>query len=154
MNLMIMNCSNLVSKEYTECCDNRKICSAIENKRKYELLNASLKKVCKIKIDGGYIIDSTVKKCDYGFFICSDNHILLVELKGKDLIHAIGQILSTITLKRNEFENLKVSVRIVLTKMNVPNIQNNPKFLKLKKIITQRKGDIKYKSKILSENYT
>ena len=150
---MIMNCDNIARELYTEYCDNRKICNAIENKRKYELINISLKKVCKIKIDGGYIDDTTVNKCDYGFLICDDNHILLVELKGVDFIHAIEQIYTTILLKRNEFNSFKVSARIVLTKMNVPNIQNNPKFLKLKKVITQKDGDIKYKSRVLSENY-
>ena len=149
-----MNCDNLQRKSYTEYCDNRNICKAIEKKRKYKLINISHKNICKIKIDGGYINDTTVNKCDYGFLICNDNHILLVELKGVDLICAIEQIHSTILLKRDEFNGFRISARIVLTKMNVPNIQNNPKFLKLKKVITQKNGDIKYKSRLLSENYT
>lgn len=145
-----MNCKNFTNNIFSTC-DNRKVFTAVENKRKYLLINKLQQKICKIKVDNGIIQDADNNKCDYAFLICGNKSLILVELKGKDFLHAIQQIISTINLLAIEFNGNIVSARIVLSKVNVPNLQNNPKFLKLKKIIKSKNGDIKYKSKILED---
>ncbi|QKG80805.1 hypothetical protein [Tenuifilum thalassicum] len=146
-----MDCNNLRNKNFA-ICDNHTTFVAKENKREYRLENSLRKKICKIRLDNGYITEENVAKCDFGFLVCDDMYMILVELKGSDFIHAVEQISSTIQLMNRELENQSVSARIVLSKMQLPNIENNPKFLKLKKMIKLKKGNIKYKSRILSEN--
>ena len=146
-----MDCNDFINKDFA-ICDNRRTFVAKENKREYRLVNISRKKICKIRIDNGYITETNVAKCDFGFLVCDDIYIILVELKGSDFIHAVEQISSTIHLMNRELENQKVSARIILSKMQVPNIENYPKFLKLKKIIKSKNGNIKYQTRQLTEN--
>lgn len=145
-----MDCKDF-TKNIFATCDNRKVYTAVENKRKYVLNNELQQKICKIKVDNGIIQDTDQNKCDYAFLICENKNLILVELKGTDFLHAIQQIISTINLLATKINGNSVSARIVLSKVNVPNLQNNPKFLKLKKIIKSKSGDVKYKSKILEE---
>ena len=145
-----MDCKNF-TKNIFATCDHRKVFTAVENKRRYVLINKSQQKICEIKVDNGIIQDTDKNKCDYAFLICGNKNLVLVELKGMDFRHAIQQIISTINLLAAKINENPVSARIVLSKVNVPNLQNNPKFLKLKKIIKSKNGDLIYKSKILEE---
>ncbi len=140
-----MKCNNFRNKEFA-CKKKKKIFVVKENKREYVLENTSRKEICQIKIDNGYITNTNVRKCDYGFLICNDNYIILVELKGTDFLHAVEQINSTLELLNNELKNMKVSARIVLARVSAPNIENDPKYLKLKKTIKSQNGDIEYRS--------
>lgn len=145
-----MECNDITDNFFVTC-DNRRVFTVVENKRKYVLNNNSQQQICKIKIDNGFIQNPAENKCDYAFLICDNEHLVLVELKGSDFLHAIEQIISTIDLLSQEINENSVSARIILSKVNVPNLQNNPKFLKLKKMIKSKNGDIKYKSRILEE---
>ncbi len=145
-----MNCNNFTKKNFATC-DNRKVFTAVENKRKYVLNNKHKQQICKLKVDKGIIQDEDVNKCDYAFLICDSNSLILVELKGSDLLHAVEQIISTINIFGTNIRHNTVSARIVLSKVNVPNLQNNPKYLKLKKLIKSKNGNIRYQSRLLEE---
>jgi hypothetical protein len=131
---------------------NRKRISDKTEKREYRLQNTKKKKICKIKIDNALIKDNSTKKCDFLFLLC-DKHIILVELKGSDMIKAIRQINSTIIFLGDKLKDNSVSARIVLSRFNVPRIENNPDFLKLKKLLRSKNGDLKYMTNILTENF-
>ncbi len=75
---------------------NNKIITVNQNRRKFTIQNKSALKINKVEVDGCYIKDGL--KCDYLFEIINKDIILVfyVELKGKDIEHAIKQLLSTI----------------------------------------------------------
>ena len=150
---MIMKCSTLHVQPYTEYCDRRHLSVAKNGSRKYELQNISNNRICKFHIDGGYITEDDVQKCDYGFLLCEKEHLILVELKGRHFSDALDQIFSTIVHKQHEIKDFILSARIVLTKVRVPDIQNYPKYLKLKKRIEKVGGTIKYNSGKLIDKF-
>ncbi len=145
-----MDCKDFIENVFA-ICDKRKFFIAEENKRKYVLNNVSQQRICKIKIDKGIIQDMNKNKCDYAFLVCAQKQLILVELKGTNFLHAVQQIISTIDLFAAKIRGESISARIVLSKVDVPRLKNNPKFLKLKKIIKSRNGDFKYASRLLED---
>ncbi len=81
----------------TESTDKNIVVS--ENRAKFTLQNRSAKKVTTVTVDGCLITDNNKLKCDYLFEVESDKRqeVIFVELKGKNVDHAIDQIESTIT---------------------------------------------------------
>jgi len=77
-------------------CKSSKNITIKENKRVFTLKNSSSKKINLVKVDDCLI--KSGQKCDYLFEIECKNlkEIFYVELKGKDLNHALEQILTTI----------------------------------------------------------
>ena len=77
-------------------CDNRAIFARKENKRSFRVKNSSKRYINEVRVDGCLI--KSGKKCDWLYEIeCQNtNEIFYVELKGKDLNHALEQILETI----------------------------------------------------------
>lgn len=70
--------------------------SATENGKRFGFDNRTNAKICKGKIDGCFITDNAVRKCDFFFEVRTEvNNYFLVELKGVDLISAVKQIEST-----------------------------------------------------------
>ncbi len=83
---------------------------------------------------------------------CSELIAYLIELKGSDLIHAIRQINTTLNhLSRDLADFTKINARIVLTKVNTPDLKSSD-LIKLEKRIRQLGGTLDYKAKVLSEN--
>ena len=82
-------------KKCNECKED-KIIPAKENKREFIIKNNSKKNINKVKVDDCLI--KSGQKCDYLFEIECESlkEIFYVELKGKDLNHALEQILTTI----------------------------------------------------------
>ncbi len=82
-------------KKCNECKSNRNI-TIKENKRVFSIKNNSVKEINVVTVDDCLI--KSGQKCDYLFEIECKNlkEIFYVELKGKDLNHALEQILATI----------------------------------------------------------
>ena len=68
---------------------------AKEKGRKFSIKNKSKKTICKVRVDGCLLTESTKKKCDFFFKVCETERYFLVELKGTDVNHAVEQIEST-----------------------------------------------------------
>ena len=65
-----------------------------ENGRKFLIKNKSKKQFCVVKIDGCYPISGI--KCDYLIYYPEKEICMFIELKGKDLKHAVAQLTATI----------------------------------------------------------
>ena len=119
--------------------------------RTYRLLNNSGKEIVVYKIDSGIINNDKVVKCDNGIYT-EDNLLILVELKGADLDHALSQINSTINilLKQPNIKVKKLNARIVLSKVRVPDMLST-KEKQLKQLLRKSYGggDYKRKSRVL-----
>lgn len=116
-----------------------KILVVPEKKCEYRVHNPYKKKLCKIRIDGCYITEG--RKCDYLVINCKDNDAYFVELKGSDIFHGLEQLEATISGMRANLADCKIYSRIVLTKVSVPNIENNPKILRHKRMIKKLGGN-------------
>lgn len=78
-----------------------------ERKRRYNLKNSSGYNIVKFHMDGGVIIDEpSMPKCDYMLYVKDDRcpMVRFVELKGKDIHHAVEQIYSTLKFFRQDFK--------------------------------------------------
>ncbi len=113
--------------------------------RTYRLLNNSGKEIVVYKIDGGIVNNNNVPKCDYGIYTENDL-LILIELKGENLSHALCQIDSTINilLKQSNIKVKKLNARIVLSRVSVPRISAS-KENKLKQLLKKSYGGGDYK---------
>lgn len=142
-------------QNYIERHDCNKVVKLKEprEKRIYKLHNDTEKEIVVYKIDGGLINDTSVLKCDNGIYT-EDDWLFLIELKGKDLEHALEQINSTIDilLKQKNIKPKKLNVRIVVSKVNIPKILES-KEKKLKQLLYKSYGggDYKKQSRLLEE---
>lgn len=116
--------------------DSRKICVCEEKKMKYQLENDIGAIISKYHIDGGVVSkDSEIDRCD--FLIVSQNCAkkikqVFVELKGKDVIHAMEQLKSSVT--RFQIKgNGNPQIRAVCVCKKVPDIQNDARGNALRK---------------------
>lgn len=121
--------------------------------RTYRLLNNSAKEIVVYKIDGGIINSDGVLKCDYGIYT-EEDLLVLVELKGADLDHALDQICSTIKilLKQPKIKVKKLNARVVLSKTRVPDMLFT-KEKQLKQLLQKSYGGGNYikKSRVLED---
>ncbi len=69
------------------------------------------------------------------------HRVILIELKGGDLVHALKQLYSTIIYLKSEFINYQIDARIVGSR-DVPGFINTPYYIKLEKQIYPTKGKI------------
>jgi len=123
---------------------------AKEGNVSYRLKNPDERLICKVKIDGCYITDG--ERCDYLIIDCDELDARFVELKGSDFFKAIDQINATIEQMSGEIQRCeKVSARIVLSKVNVPDLRNNAKVRQFQKMLRAQGGDLCYRSKVLEE---
>lgn len=132
-----------------ECSQNQTI-NAEENKRKYSLQNPHRREVCKIHLDGCVTMETTGKQCDYLFLSCDTNLAFFIELKGSDLLQAIDQLDQSIDRHKKSMEGLAINARIVLSRVQTPDIRS-PKRLKFEKKINNLGGTFRYKNKLLEE---
>jgi len=68
---------------------------AKENGKEFRIENLASHQVCRLEVDGCYIDNDNKVKCDYAFLICQSSELILVELKGNDVVHAVKQIVET-----------------------------------------------------------
>lgn len=91
-----------------------------ESNSKYIAKNKNGKYVYKLKIDKGMINDIKNKKCDYGLYLDSENVLILIELKGKDINYAFKQVTETykwLYCKAND-TSIIMKVRVMTTHVN------------------------------------
>lgn len=130
--------------------DNRKIINIEENARKFVGINNAQKLFALYQVDGCIMVDG--QRCDFLLLNCSELIAYLIELKGSDLIHAIRQITNTLShLSDNLGDFQKVNARIVLTKVNAPDLKSSD-LIKLERKIRQLGGTLEYKARILQES--
>lgn len=126
---------------------------AKEKGKEFRIIKNANQQLCKVRIDGCLITDITIKKCDFMFYVCETQKLLLVELKGKNIEHAISQITHTKGYLKQKLCNPDSNYEGIIVSSSVPrsaerrfrNIQE--KTYKQHKIIV-RKKHLKYVEKI------
>lgn len=116
------------------------------------------KEVIQLKIDGGVITNpeaSQIKKCDYALYFKEDKTMILIELKGTAVKHAVEQLMST--LKQAEFQDMwhqcnKIYGRIVC-QSSIPRIRNTELFISAKKEFMARGGNLRIEEQSFVEQY-
>ena len=106
---MITNCNNLT---------NNKVVSVSENRIKFTLNNKRLYLINKVVVDNCYIKDGF--RCDYLFEIIKQknviNNVYYLELKGKNILHAVEQLETTLKKCSKEHKNIKKECYIVASR--------------------------------------
>lgn len=129
------NLKNNCKKCRLDCAYRRISCE--ENKRKYILNNDLGYRVIKLRIDGGVIYnEENFKRCDWLYFVHDDKlkkTVFFIELKGKDIYHALEQLYETATFYKEGFINCRIFFRVVCS--SAPRIENNSNIINLKKKI-------------------
>lgn len=145
-------CTPCKAKECQERCigylDKRTEGKCEENGMRYILENAGYE-LLQLHIDGGVISEpeaSMVNKCDFSLGVKDqvkegkkENTLLLIELKGKDVLHAIKQIEETLEndeLKDCWAEFARIYGRIVCTR--VPKTWNDDSVMKGKQRLLEK----------------
>lgn len=120
--------------------------------------------VMMLHIDGGAITNpeaGTVDKCDYALWVKDGiqkerkrGTAILIELKGKDIRHAVRQVMET--LHRPEFsaawgECARMYGRIVCT--SVPRIRSNDEIMEAKEEFLMRGGNLLIKEESYTDIY-
>ena len=160
----LINCceSHLMDESVFECdrlqdcivlSDTRKEIKCTEKGKSYYYFNDSERKVILHHMDGGVISDSSQKKCDYLLSISNNKDIIaiLLELKGKDIWHALEQISVTLDTFNNYFRKCECTYGRIVLAQTSPKIMADPKVVKLKKKLSRLHGDLKIRSKTMEE---
>ncbi len=115
-----------------------------EKRKRYNLINNGCQQtVVVFHVDGGMIVnEKNTRKCDYIYYVCTPRRIaVFIELKGKDVKHALEQIDSTMQLYNRDFSDCKLYARIVCR--SVPNIQSDSDVIRLKRNIKRYGAQLK-----------
>lgn len=136
-------------------CDKRKNVTCEENKKRYNLINTNLYKIIVYHMDGGIIYNEpNVNKCDYLYGIYDPIHpaIIFVELKGRDIPHALEQIKNSITKFAHCFKGHRIYARIICK--SVPRLYNDPSIQNYNKLLRkQYNGGLIIKETNFDEDY-
>lgn len=138
---------------YIESADRRKIVSLKDKgeARKYMGFNPKGLHLSVYRIDGGIIKSATAGKCDFAIYTESDV-LYVIELKGQDYLHALEQLISTITLLiTKDLLPPVINARIVLSKVRVPNTLTTQQ-KKLMHLVKQYGGDFQKASREMQED--
>lgn len=138
--------------EYRDC---RKEAVCEERKKRYSLLNDGGYLISKFHMDGGVVRDEiTAQKCDFLLVIDDPNcpTAVFVELKGKDIGHALEQLQSSIDRYGADLKR-RVCARIVCN--SVPRMFNDPAIKGLKRELAKRyRGTLAIYEKNRTEKYS
>jgi hypothetical protein len=132
--------------------ETRKIatCADEKNQRtKYIYHNDSNDFLSKYRVDGCLIADDK-EKCDFLLLNCNKQQAYFIELKGTDLGRAIKQIDRSIDLLKPEITNFAIFARIVLVRLNTPDLKR-PELVKLENKVKELNGDLKKQSQQMEE---
>lgn len=154
-------CSDVQRNICIKSSDKRPYVSCGEQKKTYILGNSMKNHVISYKMDGGVIIeDKTVpfgtNKCDFLFVIRGEERVaILIELKGRNIAHALKQISGVLDLYKDFFATCHgVYVRIIATS-STPNLKASPEYVNLlRKIKSKYNGNIKIFEKKQTEKDT
>ena len=147
------------SSQCIQSTDNRSKIVCRENRACYTLENTKQKIIVSYCVDGGIIkndkdVEDNISKCDYLYAEIEKNYAILIELKGKNVSHALEQLLNTLGIL-NKFLSYyeHVYARVVFSK-GTPNLQASSSYVKLYKKIKKMNGNIKVHEKNLNERDT
>jgi len=107
-------------RRFPECEQYRKDAKIVlqENKSKMTFSNPDESQILIIKVDGCAIKDEETLRCDYALVPPSAIEIeIYVELKGRDVYHAVKQIESTINLLSSNAQKIKKLCFVVSTRV-------------------------------------
>ncbi len=109
-------------------------------------MNPKRKDTCRIRNDG-FLIRENVMKCDYGLWV-DDGKMILIELKGSDVVHALEQLGNTHRLFLENYRGgqFRYWYRIVSAKVPEPNLISRTKTMRKMQGI-----DVKIESRRLVE---
>jgi len=116
---MIKKCNNVI---------NDKNIVVKENGREFRIKNSSNIEINRVKVDGCFI--KSGNRCDYLFEVLSKSRVLYIELKGKDIQHALEQIDATIKHCKDIHKNFIKECYIVASR--VPKETTKTQMLKRK----------------------
>ena len=106
-------------------------------------------------MDGGIINNEpNVSKCDYLYGIrdSANPTAIFIELKGKDIPHALDQVKNSITRFARCFENHRIYARIICK--SVPRLFNDPSIQNYNKLLRkQYHGNLIIKETNFDEDY-
>jgi len=144
-----MSYDQIKSHHCTDCNKNPVI--VVEEKKcEYRMKNPSEKLVCKTRMDGCYIKNQ--RCCDYLIVNCNDKDAYFIELKGSDVLYAVSQIEKALDYVKDNLYGFNCYARIIVSKVPVPNIQNTPKILSIRKKFKKLGGDVKVKTIVFLES--
>lgn len=162
-----MICDNLqeccADEQYA--CENKENCIVYrdfrpqavceEKGKRYNLLNDKHCKIALFHMDGGIVCgEKNVSKCDFLYIVYDQScpTAIFVELKGKDIRHAVDQLKASIDRFGRVLER-RICARIVCS--SVPRLYNDPIVKKMKKeLATQYKGTLLIFEKNREERYS
>lgn len=146
-------------------CNNKHICivqrdtrlnvKCEENKKRYNLVNSKKLIVAVYRMDGGLIADEdNICKCDYLYGIKDDVNptAIFIELKGKDIPHALEQVKHSVSSYSMCFKEHRIYARIICK--SVPRNFNDPSILNFKKELRRKyQGNLVIHENNLDEDY-
>ena len=127
--------------------NNNKIISTSENTRKFIIKNDSRFNINKVKVDNCYIKNGL--RCDYLFEIISNKltiKVFYLELKGKDVNHAVEQLKETLKYCQEKHNN-KITKQCYIVVSKFPSSNASAQLLK-KKFRKENKVQLFIDSKI------
>jgi len=139
-----MNNCNPFGDNCAEIADKRPLIVLRDKKGKseYRAANQTRKNVICLRFDGCVLDDNEVKKCDYLLLDCDDKIAHFIELKGGDMLHAIKQLVNSVTLtvhllKEKQFA--AVHAKLALSK--TPKVVPAKEWLDLRRLMQKHNGD-------------
>ncbi len=125
--------------------------SCHENGKRYNLCNDMNLFITNFLIDGGvYEHKDKSSRCDRLYVVSeAKKTAIFIELKGKNCHHALEQLYNTADRHRKLLVGMRVRFRIICS--GAPNMGNDPKSIKLKRIISMEYGVLPL---IKEKNYT
>ena len=87
-----------------------------ENRCKITFLNPNQDKILVVNVDGCAIDDNETLRCDYALVPFEEIEIY-VELKGRDVLHAVKQLESTISLLSDNPQTIKKLCFVISTRV-------------------------------------
>jgi len=128
---------NLLENKRCVNGDRRKIVVVQEHKRKYVGSNQQGKLIHICIVDNCLITSGC--RCDFLLVNSEEKRAYFIELKGRDLVHAIEQIDATINQYLMDLNGFSINARVVLTKVNTPDILST-QFIKLERRLKKLNG--------------
>lgn len=142
----------------SEClvyCDKRRKAVCEEKGKRYELVNDKGCLVALRHVDGGMISNEDgIQKCDYLYTVAEGEQstAIFVELKGKDIPHAVSQIRASVESYKDRLAS-RIFARIICK--SVPRLYNDPAIRNLKRDLRCRyQGDMAISENSRSDIYS
>ena len=134
-------------------CSSQSVIVVRERRSEYRVLNEGRKLICRTRVDGGLVVATGAQCCDYLMVDCPDRRAYFVELKGSDVFHAVEQISQTVSTLGPVLVGHSCFGRIVPTKVSVPDLRNDPKILRLEKMLRNLGGNLRIQATQMTEAY-